>query len=128
MSGSRAEVTIAQLLLALQAWSSAETYEVLGPFGWFYGEFRWRLQVSIPSGHLTRDSIPSLLHQGDFWIPDYPHELAVTGIYRFLNNPERSMGGAAFVGIALIAGSKLALAQALVNIAAHWWFLSAVEK
>jgi phosphatidylethanolamine N-methyltransferase len=38
------------------------------------------------------------------------------------------MGGAAFIGIALIAGSKLALAQALINIAAHWWFLSAVEK
>lgn len=93
--------TLGLLLLALQAWSSAETYEVLGPFGWFYG---------------------------DFWIPDYPHELAVTGIYRFLNNPERSMGGAAFIGIALIAGSKLALAQALINIAAHWWFLSAVEN
>ncbi|POY72897.1 hypothetical protein BMF94_4058 [Rhodotorula taiwanensis] len=93
--------TLGLLLLALQAWSSAETYEVLGPFGWFYG---------------------------DFWIPDYPHELAVTGIFRFLNNPERSMGGAAFIGIALIAGSKLALAQALINIAAHWWFLSAVEN
>lgn len=52
----------------------------------------------------------------------------MTGIYRFLNNPERSMGGAAFIGIALIAGSKIALAQALINIAAHWWFLSAVEK
>ena len=70
----------------------------------------------------------TLCSAGDFWIPDYPHELAVTGIYRFLNNPERSMGGAAFIGIALIAGSKLALAQALINIAAHWWFLSAVEK
>ncbi|GAA6017973.1 hypothetical protein JCM8202_006219 [Rhodotorula sphaerocarpa] len=93
--------TLGLLLLALQAWSSAETYEVLGPFGWFYG---------------------------DFWIPDYPHELAVTGIYRFLNNPERSMGGAAFIGISLIAGSKIALAQALINIAAHWWFLSAVEN
>ncbi|GAA5989778.1 hypothetical protein JCM10908_002316 [Rhodotorula pacifica] len=93
--------TLGLLLLALQAWSSAETYEVLGPFGWFYG---------------------------DFWIPDYPHELAVTGIYRFLNNPERSMGGAAFIGLSLIAGSKLALVQALINIAAHWWFLGAVEN
>lgn len=38
------------------------------------------------------------------------------------------MGGAAFFGIVLLAGSKLVLAQAVIAIVAHWWFLSFVEK
>ncbi|SCV73024.1 BQ2448_6949 [Microbotryum intermedium] len=88
-------------LVALHVWTAQSTLDVLGPFGWFYG---------------------------DFFIQEYPHQLYYTGIFRFLNNPERSMGGAAFFGMVLISGSKLLLFQAVIAVAAHWWFLSVVEN
>jgi phosphatidylethanolamine N-methyltransferase len=47
---------------------------------------------------------------------------------RFLNNPERSMGGAAFFGLALVSGSKLVTSLAIVAMLSHWWFLGNVEK
>jgi phosphatidylethanolamine N-methyltransferase len=54
--------------------------------------------------------------------------LAYTGIYRFLNNPERSMGGAAFFGLWLMSNSKLVLCLAIFSHLSHWWFLSFVER
>lgn len=44
----------------------------------------------------------------------------------YLNNPE-IMSGAAFFGLALISGSKLVFALAVVRHLSHWWFLRVVE-
>lgn len=88
-------------LIALQLWTVSSIYESLGEFGWFCGDFFF----DPPSKNLT-----------------------YSGIYRFLNNPERVLGLAGVWGVALIAWSVpifyLAGTAHLFNLA----FLQFVER
>ncbi|KAF2275577.1 phosphatidylethanolamine N-methyltransferas-like protein [Westerdykella ornata] len=88
-------------LIALQLWTDISIYDSLGEFGWFFGDFFF----DPPSKNLT-----------------------YSGIYRFLNNPERVLGLTGVWGVALITWSTpifyLAATAHILNLG----FLQFVER
>ncbi|KAK8162133.1 phosphatidylethanolamine methyltransferase [Phyllosticta citrichinensis] len=74
-------------LMALQIWTSVSVYESLGEFGWFYGDFFF-------------DQTPKLNY---------------SGIYRFLNNPERFLGLAGIWSAVVLTWNKPIFFVALLS-------------
>ncbi|KAK4962959.1 phosphatidylethanolamine N-methyltransferase [Elasticomyces elasticus] len=87
-------------LIALQIWTVTSIYESLGEFGWFFGDFFF-------------DQAPRLTY---------------SGIYRFLNNPERTIGLAGVWGAAIITWSKAIFLLALLSHALTLCFIQFVER
>ena len=87
-------------LVALQVWTSISIYDSLGEFGWFFGDFFF----------------------------DTSRKLTYSGIYRFLNNPERVIGLAGVWGAALITGSTAIFLLALLSHVLALIFIQFVER
>lgn len=87
-------------LIALQMWTSFSIYDSLGEFGWFFGDFFF----------------------------DQKQKLTYSGIYRFLNNPERFLGIAAVWGFALITWSRSMFFLALLSHVSTLYFIQFVER
>lgn len=87
-------------LISLQIWTIAEIYESLGEFGWFFGDFFF----------------------------DHAPKLNYSGIYRFLNNPERTIGLAGVWGAAVLTWSKAIFLLALLSHSLTLCFIQFVER
>ena len=87
-------------LVSLQVWTAVSIYESLGEFGWFFGDFFF-------------DQAPKLTY---------------SGIYRFLNSPERVIGLAGVWGAALITGSSAIFSLALLSHILSLCFIQFVER
>ena len=87
-------------LISLQMWTVVSIYDSLGEFGWFFG---------------------------DFFFERGP-KLTYSGIYRFLNNPERVIGLAGVWGFALITWSKAIFFLALLSHGLTLCFIQFVER
>ena len=69
-------VVIGILLFLINAYVVLGVFDALGPFGYFFGDFFIR---DVPAGTLS-----------------------YSGIYRYLNNPDNSLGFAGYYGVALL--------------------------
>jgi phosphatidylethanolamine N-methyltransferase len=87
-------------LIALQLWTISSIYESLGEFGWFFGDFFFEVAP----------------------------KLNYSGIYRFLNNPERTIGLAGVWGAAIITWSKAIFLLALLSHTLTLCFIQFVER
>ncbi|KAF7869766.1 hypothetical protein EAF04_004550 [Stromatinia cepivora] len=87
-------------LVSLQIWTAISIYESLGEFGWFFGDFFF----------------------------DHAPKLTYSGIYRYLNNPERIIGLAGIWGAVFITGSRAIFFLALLSHTLTFAFLQFVEK
>jgi phosphatidylethanolamine N-methyltransferase len=87
-------------LISLQVWTAVSIYESLGEFGWFFGDFFF-------------DQAPKLTY---------------SGIYRYLNNPERIIGLAGIWGAVFLTGSRTIFFLALLSHMLTLFFIQFVEK
>ncbi|KXN69304.1 hypothetical protein CONCODRAFT_79394 [Conidiobolus coronatus NRRL 28638] len=89
------------MLILIHFYTSNAVYEVIGEYGWFFG---------------------------DFFIDQYPNELKQHGVYRYLSNPSNIMGHMSLWGIALISHSFPIYFLAFFSHFSYLIFFYQVEK
>ncbi|KAH3680397.1 hypothetical protein WICMUC_000328 [Wickerhamomyces mucosus] len=94
-------------LILLQIWTSSYILNSIGEFGWFYGDF---------------------FLSNEFNSFENKKKLTKTGIYRYLNNPERFLGISGIWGISLITYSKYVFFLAIIWSLNISYLLTFVEK
>lgn len=92
---------IGLMLVSLQIWTSYSIFESLGEYGWFFGDFFY----TLPNKQLT-----------------------YSGIYRYLNNPERLFGIAGVWGMALLCNSSSVTFMAFIWTFGNLLFIRFVEQ
>ena len=95
--------TIGALLILVCAASWISSYDVLGDYGWFYGDF------FIHDKNITS-------------------QLVYKGVYRFMDNPDCIIGYAAFYGLAVFFECRSMFFVALFSQACQLLFVVLVER
>lgn len=99
-------VFVGALMIVTQIWINASIIDLLGYFGWFYGDF------FIPRS--------SLLPQRS--------NLTKAGIYRYLNNPEQIFGVCGVMGLTLIIPNSENLTICFLWVANNFFRINFIEK
>ncbi len=92
-------VCAAMLLFGLSYWSLEGSYDILGDYGWFYGDFFFQKKK----------------------------KLSYMGIYRYLNNPTALFGFMFYYGVAVLVQSWTLLLLSVASQGLHIIFLLTVE-
>jgi phosphatidylethanolamine N-methyltransferase len=90
-------------LMGLNAYSVVSQFEIIGEFGWFFGDF-----------FINDEAIPL--------------KLSYQGIYRFLENPDSQIGFAGFYGLALLSESFTLFLLAAFGQVSSYIFTLLVER
>jgi len=96
-----ARVIFAVMLMGLSHYSFSSSFDILGDFGWYYGDF-----------FTQRDQA----------------KLSYTGIYRYINNPDVYLGNLWLFAVALLCSSPELFVVSFAAQSAHICFLQLVEK
>lgn len=90
-------------LIFTQIWINASIIDLIGYFGWFYGDFF--IPMSNQRAHLTK-----------------------AGIYRYLNNPEQFFGACGVIGVTLLIPNKENLICCLLWVVNNFSRINFIEK